>query len=193
MPMMGILSSEETCQSYFKDTTVMLIGGMIIALSVEYCNLHKRLALLFIRCFTCYPRILHFALMVMTFFLSTMMTNTTTASIMFPIVRAILDNLSENGILRVYEPKLKTETDHRPTKFAIAFYLGVAYSATIGGTSSLIGTGTNMAFKYEWIRIYEKLTDKGDVGEKFSHNGYTPFDNLLLLGNLIDGSLETAL
>uniref|UniRef100_T1GVC5 Citrate transporter-like domain-containing protein n=1 Tax=Megaselia scalaris TaxID=36166 RepID=T1GVC5_MEGSC len=135
LPMLGILGSEDTCRSYFKDTTIVMMGGIIIAMAVEYSNLHYRLALLIIKRFTCYPRVLHLALMGITFCLSTTMSNTATAALMSPIVRAILENLNDEEVMKIYLEMEKNDSNEnrRPTPQAIAFYLGVAYSATIGG------------------------------------------------------------
>lgn len=162
LPMLGILGSEDTCRSYFKDTTIVMMGGIIIAMAVEYSNLHYRLALLIIKRFTCYPRVLHLALMGITFCLSTTMSNTATAALMSPIVRAILENLNDEEVMKIYLEMEKNDSNEnrRPTPQAIAFYLGVAYSATIGGVSSLIGSGTNLSFKYQWELIYYELNNE---------------------------------
>lgn len=157
LPLLGISDSDETCRSYFRDTTFALVGGITIALSVEYSNLHRRLALTLIKLFSCYPRRLHMGLMFITYSLSHIMSNTVTAALMCLIVRAVLEILSEEGVITLYEKMTKKDTinNRNPSRFSIAFYLGTAYSATIGGLNSLIGSGTNLAFKYEWERIYE--------------------------------------
>lgn len=43
-PFLGVLSTDSTAKAYFKETSVMLLGGFVIELAVEYCNLHKRVA-----------------------------------------------------------------------------------------------------------------------------------------------------
>lgn len=42
--------------TYFKDTLVMFMGGIMVALAIEYSGLHKRLALRVIQMVGCSPR-----------------------------------------------------------------------------------------------------------------------------------------
>lgn len=44
-PLLGILNTSQVCMNYFSETVVMFIGGLMVGLAVEYCNLHKRIAL----------------------------------------------------------------------------------------------------------------------------------------------------
>lgn len=59
-PMLGILDINKTTMAYMKETMFMFIGGIIMALAVEYCNLHKRLALKVLSIIGCSQRRLVF-------------------------------------------------------------------------------------------------------------------------------------
>ncbi|GFR04001.1 hypothetical protein TNCT_588591 [Trichonephila clavata] len=45
MPMLGILSEAEVTSNYMKEVLMMYLGGLAVAVAVEHCNLHERLAL----------------------------------------------------------------------------------------------------------------------------------------------------
>lgn len=93
-PVLDVLSTEDTCINYMKETMVMFIGGLILAEAVEYCNLHKRLALKVISIVGCSQRRLNFGLTAVTMFVSMWISNTAAIAMMCPIMQAVLEVLA---------------------------------------------------------------------------------------------------
>jgi sodium-dependent dicarboxylate transporter 2/3/5 len=139
-PLLKVLPAGETALSYGHDMVLMLISGFFIAKAIEAQNLHRRIALILIRALgTSRPRIM-LSIMVATAFLSMWIANVTAALMMLPIGLAII---------------AKEETlDSTNPGFGTAMMLGIAYSASIGGVSTLIGTPTNLIFSGMMTKIF---------------------------------------
>ncbi|KAK4877998.1 hypothetical protein RN001_010504 [Aquatica leii] len=177
-PLMGILDSEATSLSYLKETNMMFIGGLIIAIAVEHCNLHRRVALATILLVGCSPRRLNFGLVTVTMFVSMWISNTAAIAMMCPIMEATLKELENQGIGNMYistnansnesdngeTTEVKTEEKLQPSRVTICYFLGAAYASTIGGLGTIVGSGTNLTFK----GIYEKFFSHSE-GLIFTH------------------------
>ncbi|XP_059611185.1 protein I'm not dead yet-like [Phlebotomus argentipes] len=154
-PIMGVLETDRTCMMYLKETVVMLIGGVIIALAIEYSNLHKRVALKVISLIGCSQRRLNFGLVAVTMFVSMWITNIAAVAMMCPIMQAVLEELDAQGLCKMYLDKPHNTVEEgdvqdearKPSKITICYFLGAAYASTLGGAGTLIGTSTNLTFK----------------------------------------------
>ncbi|MCD6090324.1 MAG: SLC13/DASS family transporter [Bacteroidales bacterium] len=137
-PLLGIMNGKDVSSTYFNHIIFLFIGGFLMALAMEKWNLHKRIALKILLLIGGGPAKILFGFMFATAFLSMWISNTATAMMMVPIVLSVLLKLEE---------KLNKKD---AANYSIALLLGVAYSASIGGIATLVGTPPNLSF----VRIF---------------------------------------
>ncbi|MTI33476.1 SLC13 family permease [Xanthovirga aplysinae] len=130
-PLSGLMTSGEVAENYSHNNVLMLLGGMIIAKAIEAQNLHKRIALVVITFIGVSRTRIILSFMVATAFLSMWIANVAVALMMLPIATAVID---------------KEESSGNSGRFGLALMLAIAYSASIGGMASLVGTPPNLIF-----------------------------------------------
>lgn len=121
-PFLDILSVNETTTNYSKSIIFLFLGGFLMAIAVEKIGLHTVIARKLLKIFPPTARGIIFALAVTSAFLSSLLSNTTTALLLMPIALYLTDI-----------PKLK-----------VRLVLAVAYGASIGGIITPIGTPPNL-------------------------------------------------
>ncbi|MGF1550721.1 MAG: SLC13 family permease [Sphingomonadaceae bacterium] len=129
MPLMGVMDARAAAASYYSPILFLVLGGAMIALAIERTGLHRRLALAIVSRSAGTPAGLLLAFMTATAILSMIVSNTATTLIMIPIAIAVL----RAGSIAAGETE----------GFAGALPMGIAFSASIGGLGTLVGSPTN--------------------------------------------------
>lgn len=119
---------------FFDPVIVLLMGGFALAYGLQKFKLDEVIAYFFIHTIGTSPKRFLLAIMLATAFLSMWMSNSATSAVMMPIAVVIL---VDSG-LKKFE-----------SSYTKAVVLGVAFAATIGGLSTIVGTTPNaMAVKF---------------------------------------------
>ncbi|XP_073903238.1 Na(+)/citrate cotransporter isoform X4 [Castor canadensis] len=174
-PLLHILDSKQVCIQYMKDTNMLFLGSMMVAVAVERWNLHKRIALRTLLWVGARPAWLMMGFMGVTAFLSMWISNTAATAMMVPIVEAMLQQMesskltsgarmelvekgkaSESPGSQVVSEECTKEKQEEMEKRNVykAMNLCVCYSASIGGTATLTGTGPNVVLMGQMPELF---------------------------------------
>ena len=135
-PVTGGLDLQSTTASYGHKLVFLFVGGFIIALAIEKWNLHKRFALNIIRITGSKKSKVILGFMIATAFLSMWISNTATSIMILPVGLAIIAQLKDDP----------NTIENENLVFGKSLMIAIAYSASIGGMATLIGTPPNMIF-----------------------------------------------
>lgn len=142
-PLTGIMSTRVIAPFYMNDVIFLFIGGFLLAIAMEKWDLHRRIALLIISRVGSNPAGITLSFMLAAYFLSMWISNTATIMMLLPTVLAVIKKIAD-----------ETSDSHKTT---VALLLATAYSSSIGGTATLIGTPPNLIF----LSIYERYFPEG--------------------------------
>ncbi|HEX7258523.1 MAG TPA: SLC13 family permease [Nitrososphaeraceae archaeon] len=131
-PSLYITDLGQTSANYADRVVFLFLGGFLLAKAVERSNLHTRFALHILVLFGTDPKYIVAAFILVTGLLSAWLSNTATAMLMLPIASAVIAQMHNNK--------------NDQNRFAVCILLSIAYSASIGGMATLIGTPPNAIF-----------------------------------------------
>lgn len=145
LPMLGLCNVKASTAPYAHPTIYLFFGGFLLGLAMEKCNLHKRIALLILSKVGSCPRMQIAGFMFATGFISMWVSNTATAIMMLPIGISVASVVTQG------------QDAGEAKRFSCALMLAIAYSSSIGGMGTLIGTPPNAllrAFLAEHYHIH---------------------------------------
>jgi len=131
-PALGVLDGKAVSEVYMNHIIFVYVGGFMMALAMERWNLHRRIALKLLTLIGVSPGRILVGFMATSAFLSMWISNTATTMMMIPIVMSIVVSLEESM------------SGKSVNKYATGLFLAIAYSASVGGMSTLVGSPTNL-------------------------------------------------
>jgi len=118
--------------SYGNQILFLFMGGFLIAVAMQKWNLHRRIALTVIDKVGSSPNRLVLGFMLATALLSMWISNTATCVMMTPVAIAVVE-----------QTRMENNNTSGNYNFGTALMLGIAYSSSAGGVSTLVGTPPN--------------------------------------------------
>ena len=136
LPLFGILPASAVAAAYGSPLILLLLGGSILSTAMERSGAHRRVALTMVELFGgSSGRRLVFGFMAASAVLSMWISNTATTLMLLPVALAVLERV-------------------RDDRMAMPLLLGIAFSASLGGLGTPIGTPPNLVF----MQVYEQTT-----------------------------------
>ncbi|WP_077338187.1 SLC13 family permease [Pseudocolwellia agarivorans] len=132
MPILGIGDMKVVASQYANPIIFLFLGGFIMAAAMQKWGLHKRIALRIVSVVGTNPSRVIGGFMLATAFLSMWISNTSATIMMYAVALSVIDFVAR-----------KTNDEKILRRFGVALMLGIAYSGTIGGVGTLIGTPPN--------------------------------------------------
>ena len=135
-PLFGIADIKTTTAPYASHLIFLFMGGFVIAFAMQRWKLDRRLATTVLSLVGQNPFLIIAGFMFAAAVLSGFITNTATTAVMLPIGLSII------AMFCVADKSGQLNKDQN--NFAKCVMLGIAYAASIGGTTTVIGTAPNI-------------------------------------------------
>ena len=144
-PLFQITTFKSAALPYANPNIYLFLGGFMLAIAIERTGLHKRMALKMILAAGSSGMKLIGGFMLVAALISMFVMNTSTTLMLLPIGLAVC------SVVATTIPELN---DKDKKFFDTALMLGIAYAATIGGMSTLVGTAPNIVFSAFMLETY---------------------------------------
>jgi sodium-dependent dicarboxylate transporter 2/3/5 len=148
IPLLGIADTKSVAQQYTDSVIFLFIGGFMLAFAIEKWQLHKRIAIKILSIVGTKPHHILLGIMFSAYLISNWISNTATTMMLFGAVMALISETDEF----IHGEKSKS-------RFAASILLGLAFSATIGGMATPVGTPPNMYFFKAYKEAFPLLND----------------------------------
>ena len=151
-PVVGVAGIKEATAPFASDVIFLFLGGFMLALAMERWGLHRRIALRIVAFAGTRATRLTLGFMAATAFLSMWVSNTAATMVMLPIGRSIVElSFGPAGS----STRAGEGGASHGREFATGLSLAIAYAASIGSLSTLIGTPPNLLLRGYLSRAFQ--------------------------------------
>lgn len=174
-PLLGLATTEKACEPYLQSTNMLFMASLIVAIAMESSGFHKRIALRALIFLGDNIRTLFAGFMFTTMFLGIWIINTAATAMILPIADIVTQELFDTTEVadcaeqqysqeqvELLTPKLIFRNNGNPRQgnqeklnyIRRLLYICIAFSATIGGTTTLTSNGPNLVFQFVLDDLY---------------------------------------